>query len=390
MKTLTTTLCLLFFIITSSPIILAQNIDANRMNRDIKIMENILGELFKTYDQNRPTVNATFSFSDINSSSNVRGTYLPGYGVIFNIITSSRTWVVRSNSSTNSSVQTFYYSSDESNSDKDPKVTEDAIKLRIQEFLKDYATTIGQLAPTEHVMVIYGSNSKNMFSRLSFPGSRGAETEPEHKLPVISASITKQNLDEFRAGKINASTFEKRIQVATSTDKEHLDLKVMGNIFETALSEHEEESFRLSGSSSYLLLDNFGAIFNLDVNYRSGSRIFGAGSFPNIVVYGASAPQPNNVDRDKLDKEAKEQLQKIEAAYSKLKTNLKEYLIDYGRTIKSIESDQFILLTVNVRGRYENIPERVDLQVKKSVFEQLDKGSISREQALKRVVLTEY
>jgi len=69
---------------------------------------------------------------------------------------------------------------------------------------------------------------------------------------------------------------------------------------------------------------------------------------------------------------------------------LKEYIVDYGRTVKSVSSDQFMLLSVDVNGRYENIPGRIDIQVKKSVLEQLDKGSISRDQALERVVITEY
>ena len=74
----------------------------------------------------------------------------------------------------------------------------------------------------------------------------------------------------------------------------------------------------------------------------------------------------------------------------KLKANLKEYLVDYGRTISSIKADQFILTTVNLRGRYKDIAERIYVQLKRSVLDQLDKGIISREKALEQVIITEY
>ena len=78
-------------------------------------------------------------------------------------------------------------------------------------------------------------------------------------------------------------------------------------------------------------------------------------------------------------------------AYASMKTHIAEYLVDYGRTLNSVNSDQFILTSVNVgRTELEEIPERVDFQLKKSVLENLDRGRISREDAIKQVVVSEY
>jgi hypothetical protein len=138
------------------------------------------------------------------------------------------------------------------------------------------------------------------------------------------------------------------------------------------------------------MLDNFGAIFNLDASYGTNSRLFG--NVSGITVAGAylRSSTGNAPDADKIEKEQAEYLENVKQAYNKLKMNLKEYLVDYGRTISSVKSDQFILTTVNIRGRYNDIPERIDVQLKKSVLDQLDKGTISREKALQQVVITEY
>ncbi|OAN61193.1 hypothetical protein A8B79_06925 [Balneola sp. EhC07] len=392
MKRIQQILPALLIILLTSSLGWAQNFDANRMNRDIKIMENILGEMFKTYSGNTSSERVFISgLSD--GSRNVRGTHLPGYGIIFNVQTSSSFVYTSSSSDNESSSNSFYYSySTGSSSDDDVKVDEESVKDRITEFLKDYASTIGQLKPTENVMVIYGSNSRHSFPALVYTSSNGKiDRREREKLPVISGSVTKKDLDDYRSGKINESAFANKVQTASTTDKEYLDLKVMSNIFETALKEQGDESFRLSGNVNYLMLDNFGAIFNLDASYRTNNRLFG--NVTGITVTGAyirSSSRDAPDAKEDLEKEEIEYLRKVASAYNNLKTNIKEYLVDYGRTVSSVKPDQYILTTVNIRGRYKDTPERIDFQLKKSVLDQLDRGQISREKALEQVVVTEY
>ncbi|MEP2797475.1 MAG: hypothetical protein ABJH81_03765 [Balneola sp.] len=380
----------LLIILLTSPFLIAQNFDTNRMSRDISIMENILGEMFKTYSGNSPSERVVYS--NFGGSRNVRGTYLPGYGIIFNVQNNSGLVYINSSSSQESSGNSFYYSSTSNESSEDIKVDETSIKERITEFLKDYASTIGQLKPNENVMVIYGSKSRHSFPALVYSsGSGKLDRKEREELPVISGSVTKKDLDDYRSGKISDSAFNNKVKTASTQDKEYLDLKVMSNIFETALKDQDEESFRLSGNVSYLMLDNFGAIFNLDASYRTTNRLFGSGSISGITVTGAYVTsQSQTRNSDELKEEESEYLTKVNDAYDKLKANLKEYLVDYGRTISSIKADQFILTTVNLRGRYKDIPERIDVQLKRSVLDQLDKGIISREKALEQVIITEY
>lgn len=380
----------------------SQTIDANRMNRDINIMENILSELFKAQisssEEGAVVINGQGGYFRGNST---RGTYLPGFGVIFMVSNPGRN-MYQISSGSGSSTFSFYYNSEEEEGDLE--IDQESITKRIEEFLRDYSSTIGQLKNDEKVMVIHGSKSNTNSFFVRYPATHGqASSDKKEALPVISVSAKVSDLSDYRAGKLSADNFNKRLAVATSEDKEYLDLKVMGNIFETALKEQEKESFRLSGTVDYMMLDNFGALFSLHVRYnefpraasilwdevgRLRSRI---GSTERVVVEEARNNErkdpPNSQDFEERKKEMEEN---IATAYTNLVSNIKEYIVDYGRTLSSLSGDQFLLLSININGRYENVPGRLDIQVKKSVLEQLDKGSISREQAIQRVVVTEY
>ncbi len=382
--------------ITFTPIeTFAQSIDANRMNRDISIMENILSELFRAQqlrgEDSRIVVAGTASGISYFSNNSVKGTYLPGFGIIFNISGPTRNIYVTS-SGTRSTSYSFYYDDDDGGDNNSSEITEASVVNRVTDFLRDYGTTIGQLRNDEQIMVIYGSqnrSSRELFYALStVRGQNNSNTEQEKpdRLPVISVSATVKNLNDYRSGKINASAFEDRLKVATSEEREYLDLKVMGNIFKTALSNQPKNSFRLHGAGdiNYLFLDNFGAIFSLNVRYTEENVRWG-NSFAREF-----ARVQSSFDADKEKEEYQEYLKKVSAAFDDLKVNLKEYIIDYGRTISSVSDDQYILLSVIVNGRMDEIPERMDIQVKKSVFNELDRGRITRDQALGEVVVTEY
>ena len=385
--------------ITFTPITgFSQVIDTNRMNRDINIMENILNELFRATVTTGNENTVFVSGNGFYQSNSIRGTYLPGFGIIFMVSNpaNGRIYVTSQGPATGSSTYSFYYDADEN---EDREINEESITARIKEFLKDYGSTIGQLKKDEKIMVIYGSksNSQTLYYRLS--SNRVQRSDDDEKIPVISVSAKVSDLNEYRSGKLNASALNSRLDVATSEDKEYLDLKVMGNIFETALKDQDGEAFRITGGGvSYMMLENFGALFSLDVRYDEfgrasavlwelDSRVRSRANAERVAVGQVRSEQTNPQD---LEERQKELEKKLADAYGQLVSNIKEYIVDYGRTLNSLDSDQFLLLSVNINGRYENIPGRLDIQVKKSVLEQLDRGSVSRERALEQVIVTEY
>lgn len=368
-------------------------IDANRMNRDINIMENILREMFKTRWEMRGTEiriapGDPFRF---RSSGNIRGTYLPEYGVIFTIAGGSPRFVVMRNSDNeNSFSYSFRYSDDDSSQ---REVNEETVTNRIKEFLREYGSTIGQLQDDDRIMVIY--NTAHQRREIAFFDTDSNENRVEG-LPIISVVAQKSDLQDYRSGSISEEELDNRFSVSTVRPdaKEQLDLKVMANIFETALNEQEGKGFRIRGSVNYLHLDNFGALFFFDARYGSSSPFFM--DFPKVAQFSFGEEEERarvEVIEERLresEERRKETAEEIKKSYDAFVSDIKEYLIDYGRTLNSVTSDQHIMISATVFSTVDEVPERIDLQVEKSVLESVDQGSMSRENAMDQIVVREY
>jgi len=379
-------------------------IDTNRMNRDLRIMENVLQEMFKTqWSEQGNTVmvhpGPGFSFGP---GDDIRGTYLPDYGVIFAIPGGTPAFVMLSNADDKNFAYSFQYG----NGDTKEQVSQKTVTNRIIEFLRDYGSTIGQLSADDKVMVLY--NAQNSDPHIAFLRSESKVKGNRKEIPTISVVATKRDLDAYRTGKINESQFRDRLDISTvaSGDQKQMDLKVMANIFETAFDDVEEGSFRIIGSVNYLNLDNFGALFSFDARYSSRSMAPGFIDVQRImddtkdeinnarlrIQFEKEISDSDTTDQtqEELKKQQAERKEKTIAAYQEFKTALKEYIIDYGRTLRSIEPDQYLMVSVTLNNHYKEIPERVDFQIKKSVLESLDKGQSSRKQALNQLQVREY
>ncbi len=400
MKHLKKTLLIGLLSIFFAPTIIAQNIDANRMNRDIRIMENILAELFRT--QVEVATADTYIIADGNfRHRGIRGTYLKDFGIIF-MIPADDPFTPRMHVTGDGSFS-FYYNTDDDDESENAsrEVDEDAVKERMTEFLVDYGSTIGQLDDDNRIMIIYGANTQSNRNRLvRYSDRNGRDYVNDNELPVISASVSMKDLKDYRSGRIGDGEIKNRIDFATTENKEYLDLKVMGNIFETALRSNEEGSFKMSGGIGYMMLDNFGAIFSFDARFGGGRDMFFgrlADTQRRLRILQEQQLRitlnDEEVDDEALEIEKRQEQFKEDMieAYAELKTDVTEYLVDYGRTLGSVNSDQFILTSLNLSSSgFDEIPERVDFQIKKSVLEQFDRGRISREEAINSVSITEY
>lgn len=380
------------------------NIDSNRMNRDLRIMENVLQEMFKTqWSEQGNTVmvhpGPGFSFGP---GDDIRGTYLPDYGVIFTIPGGTPAFVMLSDADDKNFVYSFQYG----NGDSEAQVNKETVINRIVEFLRDYGSTIGQLSADDNVMVLY--NAHNDDPHIRFLRSENKSGDKRKPIPTISVVASKRDLNAYRTGKINESQFRDRLNISTMDpeDSKQMDMKVMANIFETAFDNSGEESFRVIGSVSYLKLDNFGALFSFDARYSSRSTAPGFIDVQQImddakeevdnarlrIEFEKEIRDSGDTDqtKDELKKQQAERKEKAIAAYKEFVSSLRGYIIDYGRTLRSVNSDQYVMVSVTLNGRYKEIPERIDLQIKKSILESVDKGQSSREQALDQIRVREY
>lgn len=407
MKTLKNTLLIGLVMLLLSSLSQAQDFDTDRMNRDIKIMERVLDDIFKTNAPSNIRERSLRVFTPGTSSSNTKGTYIPGYGVIFKIpaITSSAFTTIRINNIEDDTELTFYYDDEEGEA---KEVTEETITNRIIEFLQDYAVNIGQLKPSENIKVVYGmKGNSNQAQAFIISQLRDDEKERVEKKPIprVSVITKKKDLDDYRLQKISSGQFSNRLTIQEPESPEILDLKVMSNIFQTAFeSEHKlalinkdpSEAFRLMGDVAYEKLEGFGVIFSFNARYADNSRATyfelreigfpePGDSVQELRVMSDSARKQAIIDRTKKVED------RATGAYNEFKDQLRQYLVDYGRTLRSVESDKAILVSVDITSlSVQSLPDRLDLKISKSTLEDFDAGKISREEAINAVTLTEY
>lgn len=387
------------------------NIDENRMNRDIKIMENILQEMFKTRWDARGSSGYAHSggMFSFGRSHNPHGTHLPDYGVIFTIPGARPGFASLADTNGEDISFNFEYGNDENGE----KVTEESITNKIIEFLQNYGSTIGQLSDNDKVMVIYNTNESDQFDFTTFRLSGKDENEEERrrKIPTISVVAIKSDLQAYRAGNISANEFRNRLEISTAgmNDQNQMDLKVMANILETTLRKTGEGSFGITGPVDYLMLDNFGALFFGNA-FSVGGQFFstitpsdidsisvqpqkGSGAVSITTKNGKQRVYSREEILGKRKKQQEQRKKELTEHYQTFVSSLKESLVDYGRTLRSVGSDQYILVSVTLNsrfGRSEDAPERIDMQVQKSTLEAMERGDMDREEAIDQIQVREY
>ena len=75
-------------------------------------------------------------------------------------------------------------------------------------------------------------------------------------------------------------------------------------------------------------------------------------------------------------------------AYHQFLKQLKETMIDYGQTLKSVQSGEWVYFSVSlspIASIDRSLPSMINMEVKKSVLDQVNQGKISRMEAFKKI-----
>jgi len=192
------------------------------------------------------------------------------------------------------------------------------------------------------------------------------------------------------------------IQLDPKTQRQ-TDLRIFANVLQTAFSGYEAGSFRISRDVGYFYLPEFGAMYSLDAFYTGGRRY-------NIFINADQYRESLKI----YEKQIAEYMKQIEQYQKQVKDYLKarqkgttprlEFregkesappLFSYDpsvwlRTLRILQPDQWLVISVRIRSRYEDLPERIVLQIKKSDLDRYDSRRLSKEAALKRIRVTYY
>jgi hypothetical protein len=354
--------------------VFSQKLDQERMERDIEVAENVLATLLRQQTTGR----GSFYFNEVN------GNYMPGYGVMFSIPYSEFSMnaaVVLENRSDNGYSIVWdsegrsrvtrvtgddkgdkrMKTSDEKSIDSLKAVTKEKYIEAMKVFLADYGDMISQLGSDERIMV---TNRPSGFTNFNF-GMRS-------KRSLLSAEVSKVDLVQFKQGKLTRDQLMKKITVTNteSTDEVETDLELFSSILNRLYRSDLSKTYFSEGNMYYERLKDYGAVYYMQV-YSSNRDEGDTHSMPTVGLRRVSETERNK---------------KVVELYPKFEKELKENILEYGRTIKSLKPDE--LLVVNVKlTKCEScgIPNTLEASVKNAVLSDYGSGKITKEAAAAKI-----
>ncbi|GAB3339747.1 hypothetical protein GCM10027429_26540 [Marivirga atlantica] len=236
-------------------------------------------------------------------------------------------------------------------------------------FLVDYAHLIGQLQPEEKILIT--DKSAHM---VEFTNSFGVDALKNSRL---SAEIAVKDVQALQSGKISREQALERIKINRNekeSKKVYKDLELFKSIIDRLYSRDLAETYYSYGNIEFEKLDGLGAMFFMNT-VSSLKQSDGMWKIPTQ-------------DKGGLNQEARDEL--VKSLYPKFEQQLKENLVEYGRTVTSLNSDERIIFNAKItKCEGCGIPKNVELSIKASDLADFNSGKISKEQAISRIKVTQ-
>ena len=342
-----------------------------KMEKDIVILQNVLSDLFSNRE------------SSFYSSRNAKGMYVPGSGVIFSMGSSSLYGDVLVEYA---AVQGVVIGSTSKEDEEEidladyNKKTEQTIEEKSKEFLTNYGSLLSELKSGEKLMLnidytLRQENTESDKSRntLRFVGSRSVKKR-------MQSSISYKTLNDFSSGKINLQQAMSSVEtkVIDDTEKDMTDAKILAGILDDLMSNTMDGKFKRRNRTSWTYFDGFGLMFNIQMGTSIGS---------GLVVYSQVGSSSKVVNRSETEKEREEQIKALEEAYPEFENMLKENIIQYGRTLRSLGTGESVIVNVDFGSVYRDskLPRSIQMIVPKSSIDAYAKGQKSLDQVKKEI-----
>ena len=353
--------------------------DEDRMQRDIRVASGILQTL--TQDDG----------NFVMYGNNVTGEYIEGYGVMFSIggggggyafVAPRRVRRAGTAVGVGRSNEAVIWS--EANSGTAPEVSEDRedvfedertdIKEVMSIFLADYSQLIGQLQPTDKIVLSTGKSDSYYYYKTETT-ELIMEPEAGSGTTGITAELLKKDHASYLAGKLKREQLIDKINfIELSEDNSRSkDLDLFASMLKTLYDVEYTDTYFISWTPEYQKIQGMGAIYSFKV--FSSYDEDGFYRMPGINQKGLTEG---------------ERTENVVAMYPKFVQNFKENLIQYGRAIKSLNDDEMIMAKITMTKCDEcNIPKKIQFTVKQSVLKDFNTGNLKLSEAVSKVKVSE-
>lgn len=249
-----------------------------------------------------------------------------------------------------------------SDSDSLQRVATEKVVLASKNFLADYGDMLSQVKADERIII----TNKNENSRWYY--------RQNEKRSLLSVEVLKSDLTQFRQGKITREQLMAKIKVTNTetSGKVEQDLELLSSIFGRLYRSDLSKSFFVEGNPYYERLTDYGAVVYMQV-YSSNQIGEGIYNMPTVDV--------REVDQAGRDKKVKE-------LYPVFVNELKENILEYGRTVKSLkDNEQLVFNVVLTRCKGCGIPADIELSVQNSVLKDYSAGKIDKNSAVGKITV---
>lgn len=363
----------------------AQKIDEDRMKRDIEVGENVLATLIKQ------EMNQQRTFFGLD----VKGSYQPGYGVTFRLPGESSMPFIISIGADNMMPPTpviadgngYRYTYRTNGADvEDRREETDAYKLAdksrdrkrlgadsirnaynarmikaAQDFILDYGDFISQLTPNEKIVVT------NQGDRQLFYFNAGKRTR-------ISVEGTMSDIAALKQGKLSREQALKKLTLVNteSVEVKEPDMEMLSSIFSRLYRHDLSKTYFTEGNVYYERLKDYGSIFYMQMvsSIESGFDKF---TIPTLGL-------------EDLDQKARDK--KVAELYPAFERDMKENILEYGRSLKSLKDDEVLVFNVAMTRCTDcGIPSSLELSIKSSALKEFASGKLDKSSAIGKFVV---
>jgi hypothetical protein len=228
-------------------------------------------------------------------------------------------------------------------------------------FLLDYGDMITQLSPTERIIVSNQGNQPRVWTNQYFNTPNRTH---------LSIEMVKGDLTQYKQNKISREQAISKIKVINteSVDEVEPDLELLSSIFTRLYRPDLSKTFFVQDNVYFERLKDYGVVY-----YMQALSSQELGYTKRYVMPTVGLDDVDQATRDKTIKEL----------YPKFEQDLKDNILEYGRTLKSLKDEEVLVFQVRLtRCVGCKIPSSLEYTIKSGVLKEFNAGKINKNAAL--------
>ncbi len=235
-----------------------------------------------------------------------------------------------------------------------------------KDFLADYGDLLTQLSPNEKIMITNRGDGDRIWYGAFVNNSRPS---------YISLEASKGDITQLKQGKMTRDQFMKSIKVINSVMDDELqpDLELLTSIFNRLYRKDLSKTYFTEENIYYEKLKDYGVIYYMQVYSSNQIDYNRRWVMPTVGLEGLTTEE-----RDK----------KVKELYPQFEKDFKADILEYGRTVKSLTSEELLVFNVKLtKCNGCGIPSSLEFLVKADVLKDYASGKLTKEAALGKMTV---